>query len=43
MLDILHRVGIKSSPDAVYRALTTLDGLAGWWTRNTQAILAPAA
>jgi uncharacterized protein YndB with AHSA1/START domain len=35
--DILHRVGIKSSsPCAVYEALTTIDGLAGWWTSTTQ-------
>ena len=36
MPDILHRVGIKSSVDEVYRALTTRDGLAAWWTSNTQ-------
>ena len=37
MVDILHKVGIKSaSPDAVYRALTTVDGLAGWWTGDTR-------
>ncbi|MEO8751513.1 MAG: SRPBCC domain-containing protein [Casimicrobiaceae bacterium] len=36
MADILHRVGIKSSPDKVYNALTTRDGLAGWWTNHTQ-------
>ena len=37
MVDILHRVGIKSSsPDAVYQALSTRKGLAGWWTENTQ-------
>ena len=36
MPDILHRVGVKSSPDRVYQALTTRDGLAGWWTTNTQ-------
>ena len=36
MADILHRVGIKSSPDAVYRALATREGLADWWTSNTQ-------
>jgi uncharacterized protein YndB with AHSA1/START domain len=36
MADILHRVGIKSSPDDVYQALTTREGLAGWWTNNTQ-------
>ena len=33
MVDILHRVGIEgSSPEKVYDALATLDGLAGWWT-----------
>ena len=35
-MDILHRVGIRSSPDAVYRALTTRDGLAAWWTVRTE-------
>jgi len=34
--DILHRVGIKSSIDRTYKALTTPEGLAGWWTRNTK-------
>jgi uncharacterized protein YndB with AHSA1/START domain len=36
MADILHRVGIKSSPDEVYKALATREGLAAWWTNNTQ-------
>ncbi len=37
MVDILHKVGIKaSSPDDVYNALTTIDGLSGWWTTNTR-------
>jgi uncharacterized protein YndB with AHSA1/START domain len=35
-MDILHKVGIKSSPDAVYKALTTREGLAAWWTNDTQ-------
>lgn len=36
MADILHRVGIKSSSVGdVYAALTTVDGLAGWWTSDT--------
>ncbi|PTR28746.1 uncharacterized protein YndB with AHSA1/START domain [Rhodococcus sp. OK519] len=36
MVDILHRVGIESSSvDDVYAALTTIDGLAGWWTGDT--------
>jgi uncharacterized protein YndB with AHSA1/START domain len=36
MVDILHRVGIKSSAAEVYAALTTAEGLAGWWTTDTQ-------
>jgi uncharacterized protein YndB with AHSA1/START domain len=36
MVDILHRVGIKASLDQVYRALATREGLAGWWTTDTQ-------
>jgi len=37
MVDILHSVGIKtSSPSDVYKALTTRDGLAAWWTNDTQ-------
>ncbi len=36
MVDILHRVGITSSIDDVYAALTTAEGLAGWWTTNTK-------
>jgi uncharacterized protein YndB with AHSA1/START domain len=36
MVDILHRVGIKSPPGAVYDALATREGLAAWWTNDTQ-------
>ena len=36
MVDILHRIGVNSSPDDVYEALTTTEGLSGWWTTNTQ-------
>jgi len=37
MVDILHKIGIRSaSPDAVYAALTTLGGLSGWWTTETR-------
>ena len=35
MVDILHRVGIKSSAADVYAALTTAEGIAGWWTTKT--------
>jgi uncharacterized protein YndB with AHSA1/START domain len=37
MVDILHRIGITASPDDVSKALTTIDGLAGWWTEDTKA------
>lgn len=37
MPDILHKVGIKSaSPNDAYKALTTIEGLSDWWTRDTQ-------
>ncbi len=36
-VDILHKVGIRSSSqNDVYKALTTLEGLAGWWTNDTR-------
>lgn len=36
MVDILHQVGVKDvTPDDAYRAITTIDGLSGWWTENT--------
>lgn len=31
-MDILHRVGIKAPSQQVYQALTTTEGLAGWFT-----------
>jgi uncharacterized protein YndB with AHSA1/START domain len=37
MPDILHRIGIKASPEKVYAALTEQEGLAGWWTKETKA------
>ena len=36
MPDILHKVRVnQASKDATYQALTTCDGLAGWWTVDT--------
>ncbi|RZI87217.1 MAG: SRPBCC domain-containing protein [Microbacterium sp.] len=36
MVDILHRIGVEhGTTDSVYEALTTIDGLAGWWTTDT--------
>ncbi|WP_248581757.1 SRPBCC domain-containing protein [Nocardioides sp. InS609-2] len=35
MADILHRIGVKSaSLDDVYDALTTVEGLSGWWATD---------
>ena len=36
MADILLRLGIDAPPSAVYRALTTLDGLRAFWTPTAQ-------
>jgi uncharacterized protein YndB with AHSA1/START domain len=41
MVDIVHRVGIKASVSEVYAALATIDGLAGWWTRDTSGSSSP--
>ncbi|GJF32521.1 activator of HSP90 ATPase [Kitasatospora sp. NE20-6] len=41
MVDILHRIGITSSPENVYAALTTVEGLAGWWTEDTDGDASP--
>lgn len=34
-MDIVHRIGIKAPASKVYAALSTIDGLAGWWTKDT--------
>jgi len=36
MVDILHRVGIRAPADAVFNAVTTSEGLRGWWTDETE-------
>src|SRR5438132_10032369 len=37
MVDILHRIGVKTAtPQPVYDALTTTEGLAAWWTDDTK-------
>jgi uncharacterized protein YndB with AHSA1/START domain len=35
MEKIFHNFGIKASMPKVYEALTTLEGLKNWWTRDT--------
>jgi uncharacterized protein YndB with AHSA1/START domain len=34
MVDIIHRIGIKAPTAHVYDAITSLDGLAHWWTEE---------
>ncbi|GFO60508.1 hypothetical protein GMST_28330 [Geomonas silvestris] len=34
MVDIVHRIGIKSPAAQVYKALTSLEGLRSWWTEE---------
>jgi len=29
--DIVHRVGMRATPDRVYEAIATVDGLSHWW------------
>lgn len=35
MPDIVHRIGIKAPIAKVYAAVSTVEGVAGWWTRET--------
>lgn len=36
MVDIVHRIGIKAPATQVYKALTSVGGLAHWWTEEVQ-------
>jgi len=36
MFDIIHRIGIRSSADKVYSALSTIKGLSNWWTDEVE-------
>jgi uncharacterized protein YndB with AHSA1/START domain len=38
MVDIIHRVGIKAPVSKVYAALSTVEGVAGWWTKETTGV-----
>ena len=35
MVDIIHRIGIRAPIAKVYAAVSTVEGVAGWWTRDT--------
>jgi uncharacterized protein YndB with AHSA1/START domain len=36
MVDIIHRIGIKSPAAQVYKALSKIKGLANWWTNEVE-------
>jgi uncharacterized protein YndB with AHSA1/START domain len=38
MVNIIHRIGIKASSQKVYEALSTIEGISGWWTQHTSGI-----
>lgn len=35
MVNIIHRVGIKAPIAKVYAAVSTVEGVASWWSKNT--------
>lgn len=35
MIDIIHRIGIKAPAAKVFAAVSTIEGVAGWWTKDT--------
>lgn len=35
MIDIIHRIGIRAPATEVYQAIASIDGVAGWWTKET--------
>jgi len=41
MAEIRHRVGIAAPQAQVYEALSTIEGLSGWWTPDTEGDPAP--
>lgn len=34
-MDINHKIGIKKSPEEVFKILGTVEGISKWWTRDT--------
>lgn len=36
MPDILHRVGVNAPPEKVFAALSTLEGVRGWWVSTAK-------
>jgi uncharacterized protein YndB with AHSA1/START domain len=40
MADIIHRIGIKAPASKTYEAVSTAQGVAGWWTRDATSTAA---
>ena len=41
MVDIIHRIGVKAPVWKVYAALARVEGVAGWWTKDTTGEFKP--
>ena len=37
MIDIIHRVEIKAPISKDYAAVSTIEGVSGWWAKETTA------
>ena len=37
MAEIRHNIVIKATPEKIYQAITTQEGLANWWAKQTTA------
>ncbi len=36
MVNIIHRIGIRATPDRVYKAVATVAGVRSWWTEDVE-------
>jgi uncharacterized protein YndB with AHSA1/START domain len=36
MVNIIHRIGIRSTSDKVYKAVSTVEGVSNWWTEEVE-------
>jgi len=43
MFDIIHKISIKAPVSKVQAALSTVAGVAGWWTKDTSSQSKPAS
>ena len=38
MTDIVHRISINAPAEKVFQAISTVDGLKGWWTNHVEGM-----